>query len=246
MNEAFQATPAALKIAVLNYSGTVGKTTVTSHVLAPRTHGAEIIAVESTNESAADLGLDVEQMRGGHFGRLFRKLLMAEAAIVDVGASNIEDFLTELVKYDQAHLEIDYYVLPVIPLGKAQRETIKTIQALSEIGVPAERVRVLFNRVDADVKEEFAAIFGYARQAGGFLANPEAAIFENEVFDLLGNKRTTIKEILADQKDYRQALREAPRDDIKLIAHLSDMHALQSLARPVDRQLDRAFNALFA
>lgn len=234
-----------MKIATCNYSGSVGKTVATSHVFAPRMPGAEIIAVESTNESAADLGLDVEQMRGEHFGRLFRKLLTAQSAIVDVGASNIEDFLAELVKYDQAHLEIDYYVLPVVASGKAQRETIKTIQALAELGVPADRVRVLFNRVDADVQEEFAAIFGYARQAGGFVANPEAAIFENEVFDLLANKRTTINEILADETNYRQLLREADRSDARRIAHLSDMHALQSLARPVDRQLDRAFAALF-
>ncbi|MBR8657880.1 plasmid stability protein StbB, partial [Achromobacter sp. Marseille-Q0513] len=143
-------------------SGSVGKTVAASHLFAPRMPGAEIIAVESTNESAADLGLPVEQMRGEHFGRLFRKLLMAESAIIDVGASNIEAFLTELVKYDEAHLEIDYYVLPVVGSGKAQRETIKSIQALAAIGVPAERVRVLFNRVDADVHEEFAAIFGYA------------------------------------------------------------------------------------
>lgn len=234
-----------MKIATVNYSGSVGKTVTTSHLLAPRIPDAEIIAVESTNESAADLGLDVEQMRGGQFGRLFRKLLMAEAAIVDVGASNIEDFLAELVKYDQAHLEIDYYVLPVVSSGKAQRETIKTIQALSEMGVPADRVRVLFNRVDSDVREEFAAIFGYARKSGDFQANPEAAIFGNEVFDLLANKRTTIKEILADPRDYRQELRQADRDDAKLVSHLSDMHALQSLARPVDRQLDKAFGALF-
>ncbi|MBJ7262851.1 MAG: plasmid stability protein StbB [Burkholderiaceae bacterium] len=235
-----------MKIAVLNYSGSVGKTMATSHVFAPRIPGAEIIAVESTNESAADLGLDVEQMRGEHFGRLFRKLLIVQSAIVDVGASNIEDFLAELVKYDQAHCEIDCYVLPVVRSGKAQRETIKTIQALAEIGVSSERIRVLFNRVDADVKDEFAPLFGYARQAGNFMANPEAAIFENEVFDLLANKRTTIKEILADATDYRQQLSEADRSDPKRIAHLSDMHALQLLARTVDRQLDHAFNALFA
>ena len=84
-----------------------------------------------------------------------------------------------------------------------------------------------------------------ARKSGDFQANPEAAIFENEVFDLLANKRTTIKEILADPRDYRQELRQADRDDAKLVSHLSDMHALQSLARPVDRQLDKAFGALF-
>ncbi|ARP92004.1 plasmid stability protein StbB [Bordetella genomosp. 9] len=234
-----------MKVAVLNYSGSVGKTVIASHLLAPRIAEAQIIAVESTNESAADLGLTVEQLRGEQFGRLFRKLLMASAAIVDVGASNIEDFLAELVKYDQAHHEIDFYVVPVVSTGKAQRETIKTVQALAAIGVPPERVRLVFNRVDSDVFEEFAAMFGYARQAGGFMANPEAVVFENEVFDLLANRRTTIKDVLADGNDYRQQLREADRSDTALISRLSDLHALQSLARPVDRQLDRAFDALF-
>lgn len=234
-----------MRIAVLNYSGSVGKTLTTSHVLAPRIPGAEIIAVESTNESAADLGLDVEQMRGKQFDRLFRKLLIAESVIVDVGASNIEDFLAELVKYDQAHLEIDFYVLPVVASGKAQRETIKTIQVLAEMGVPSVRIRVLFNRVEADVKDEFAPLFGYAKQAGNFLANPEAAIFENQVFDLLTHQRTTIKEILADPTDYRQQLCETERTDTTRIAHLTNMQALLSLARKVDPQLDHAFNALF-
>ncbi|KAG1433907.1 hypothetical protein G6F56_014475 [Rhizopus delemar] len=77
------------------------------------------------------------------------------------------------------------------------------------------------------------------------MANPAAVIFENEVFDLLANKRTTIKEILADTRNYREELRGADREDKRLISHLSDMHALQSLARPVDRQLEQALKALF-
>ena len=60
-----------MKIATVNYSGSVGKTVTTSHLLAPRIPDAEIIAVESTNESAADLGLDVEQMRGGNLAASF-------------------------------------------------------------------------------------------------------------------------------------------------------------------------------
>ena len=59
-----------MKIATVNYSGSVGKTVTTSHLLAPRIPDAEIIAVESTNESAADLGLNVEPARvASHTGR---------------------------------------------------------------------------------------------------------------------------------------------------------------------------------
>lgn len=235
-----------MRIAVVNFSGSVGKTVVTSHLLAPRIPNAEIIAVESTNESAADLGLDVDQLRGAHFGKLFRKLLTAQAAIVDVGASNIEDFLTELNKYDQAQTEIDCFVLPVVPSGKAQRETIKTIESLKLAGVSRERIRVLFNRVDVNSIEEFAPIFAYAELSRTFLANPQAQIFESEVFDLLANRRLTIEAIVADQTDYRAQLRETDPDDDDAIDRISDLIALQSLARPVHRQLDQTFKALFA
>lgn len=235
-----------MRIAVLNFSGSVGKTVTASHLLAPRIPDVEIIAVESTNESAADLGLNVDQLRGEHFGKLFRKLLMARAAIVDVGASNIEDFLAELNKYDQAQAEIDYYVLPVVGSGKAQRETIKTIQALAAAGVEQARIRVLFNRVDVRAQDEFEAIFSYARLSNAFVANPQAQILESELFDLLANRRITIEAVLADDTDYRQQLREADPDDEAQIERLTDLVALQSLARPVNRQLDQAFAALFA
>lgn len=235
-----------MKIAVLNYSGSVGKTVVASHLLAPRMPDAEIIAVESTNESAADLGLTVEQLRGEHFGKLFRKLLIAQAAIVDVGASNIEDFMSELIKYDQAQAEIDFYILPVINSGKAQRETIKTILALQAAGVERDRIRVLFNRVDNLARDEFEAIFAYAKNTDSFLANPDASIYESEVFDLLANRRVTIETVLSDTTDYRQQLRNTDSSDTSEIERLTDLITLQSLARPVSRALDRAFAALFA
>lgn len=235
-----------MRIAVVNFSGSVGKTIVTSHLLAPRIAGAEIIAVESTNESAADLGLNVDQLRGEQFGKLFRKLLRAQSAIVDVGASNIEDFLTELAKYDQAQAEIDYFVLPVIASGKAQRETIKTIKALAALGVSRERVRVLFNRVDVRAIEEFETIFAFEELSQAFMANPQAQIPESAVFDLLANRRLTIEAVINDPTDYRRQLREVTGDDDDEIDRLSDLIALQSLARPVNRQLDQAFAALLA
>ncbi|SAI73154.1 Uncharacterised protein [Bordetella ansorpii] len=235
-----------MNIVVLNYSGSVGKTVVASHVLAPRIPSADIIAVESTNETGADLGLTVEQMRGEQFGLLFRRLLTCEAAIVDVGATNVEDFLAHMVRYDQSHDEIDYFVLPVIPSGKAQRETLKTIEALVALGVQAPRIRVVFNRVEIDVRDEFAPIFGYARVNQTFQPNPLAAIYRNDVFDLLANRRITISEVLADTTDYRQLLREAKPTDEKEIARYTELIALRALARPVHQQLDSVFAALLS
>lgn len=235
-----------MKIAIVNYSGSVGKTVTASHLLAPRMNGAQIFAIETTNETAGDLGLDIDQLRGEQFGKLFRDLLTLDDAIVDVGASNIEDFFTAMTRYEGAYEELDYFVLPVINTGKAQRETIKTASALADLGVDPTRIRVLFNRAEADVEEEFLPVLTYARKTDDFIANPGAVIYENEVFELLADARTTISDVLADQTDYKALLRDADRSDRARVSHLTNMHALRALARPVDRQLSAAFSALFA
>ncbi len=237
-----------MRVAVVSYCGTVGKTTVASHVLAPRMEKAQFFAVESTNETGADLGVEnVEQLRGERFAVLLRELLLANSAIVDVGASNAEPFLAKMTAFAESHLEFDYFVVPVVPGAKEQKETVKTIRALSALGVAPEKIRVLFNRLGRDVAEEFPAIMAYAKTSKACVANPEAAIPESEVFDLLNAKRTTIGAVLADATDYRSQLRSLDRaKEAKKVSHACDMHALKSLARTVNVQLDRAYAALFA
>jgi hypothetical protein len=116
-----------MKIAIVNYTGTVGKTTIAAHLLSPRMGNAPIFAVESINETAAGLGVDVEQIKGDKFRELFRKLFALDDAIIDVGASNIEDFLDGMVKFDESHLEFDYFVIPLTSGTKEQKETISMI-----------------------------------------------------------------------------------------------------------------------
>jgi hypothetical protein len=236
-----------MRVTVINCCGTVGKTTVASHLLAPRITNAEIFAVETVNETAAGLGLEVEQMRAGRFGDLYKRLMLAAEAIVDVGASNAEEFIGRMIKFDGSHQEFDYFVVPVTSGAKEQKETIKTLQALAGVGVAPERIRVLFNRVANDVAEEFPAVLGFAKRSRSVVANPEASIHENEVFDLLTTKKTTIAAVLADATDYRGLLRTANHEeDPNKVSHYADMHVIQALARGVSQQLDGTFRALFA
>ena len=235
-----------MRIAVVNYCGTVGKTTVASHLLAPRLRGAEIFAVETVNDTAADLGLEVSKLKGSKFGDLFKVLLVSDSAIIDVGASNAEEFIGRMGKFDGSHLEIDYFVIPVTPGTKEQLETIKTIKALTLVGVPAERIRVLFNRVQDEVADEFKAIIGFAKQTHSCVANADAAIHENEVFNLLTEKRTTIAAVMDDETDYKALIRTLDKEkDAKKIQHAADMHAIKSLARAVNNQLDTTYENLF-
>ncbi|WP_223953287.1 StbB family protein, partial [Aeromonas caviae] len=163
-----------MKVAVLNYTGTVGKTTIAAHLLSPRMGDAPIFAVETINETAAGLGVDVEQIRGQKFRELFTKLLKLDDAIIDVGASNVEAFLDGVVKMDGSHLEIDYFIVPVTPGTKEQKETISLVGTLANMGIDAEKIRIVFNRVEGDVSEEFPYVVAYAKKEKSCIANPDA------------------------------------------------------------------------
>ena len=58
-----------MKVAVLNFSGNVGKTTVAAHLLKPRMGDAPVYSIESINAGADADGLDVEKMKGKKIGR---------------------------------------------------------------------------------------------------------------------------------------------------------------------------------
>ena len=134
----------------------------------------------------------------------------------------------------------------MLSTGKAQRETIKTIAALASIGVEPHRIRVLFNMAEGSIAEDFGTILREADQAGGFIANPNAVLEKNEVFELLAKRRMSIKSVVDDPNDYRVLLRQSDPADEDRIEELGDKAALQALAKRVWRQMDVAFVEVFA
>lgn len=235
-----------MKVAVLNYTGTVGKTTISAHLLSPRMNNAPIYAIESINETAEGNGLDVEKIKGTKFRDLFKKLMVADDAIIDVGASNVEGFLDGLVKFEDSHLEFDSFIVPVTSGSKEQKETIAMIQTLADLGIPADKIKLVFNRVEADVAEEFGPLLNYVKKSKAAIANHDAAIFENELFDMLAVKKLALGELQNDETDYKAKAREIGKDgDAKLRSHYSDMHLIKSLSKNVNRNMDTVFAALF-
>ena len=63
-----------MKIAVINFSGNVGKSTVARHLLAPRMNNAQVIAVESLNSD----GTEGEAIKGKQFGQLSEALALLD------------------------------------------------------------------------------------------------------------------------------------------------------------------------
>ena len=234
-----------MKIAMVSITGGAGKTTIAAQMLAPRMNNAEIFAIESVNETAAGLGLEVDHMTAKKFRDLHNKLVFCDDAIVDVGNGSLEQFLSGIVQVDESHEEINYFVIPVESDTKGQKETIKTVMALAEIGIAPEKIRIVFNKVESDVADEFPHILNYVRKEKTAVADVNAAIFESELFDALGVKGITIATLLADETDYKALIKNNRDATAKERSHWGDMHGLKALARSVNRNLDSVFATLF-
>ncbi|MEJ7806875.1 MAG: StbB family protein [Telluria sp.] len=234
-----------MKVAVINFSGNVGKTTIAAHLLKPRMGNARVFSVESLNVDAAHDGLKVEKMKGKQFGQLQEELMVLSNAIVDVGASNVEDFLKLMLQFEGSHEEFDYFVVPTVSERKQQADTVNTIRALAKAGIPKSKIRLVFNKVQVDesVDEDFQALFGLAKLEKTFVINKAAAIQANEVFARIRSVGRTLGEIRDDATDYRAKLRTSS-DQGEREACVR-MISLQRLAVTANRNLDAVFKSLF-
>ena len=229
-----------MKVAVINFSGNVGKSTVARHLLAPRLNNAEVIPVESINSD----GTDETAIRGKQFGELQEYLQTLDDAVIDIGASNVEDFVKLMKQYKGSHEDFDFFVVPTVPATKQQRDTISTVEALANLGVPAKKIRLLFNMVDLEESPEriFSGLFEYQRESKSFTLTPEAVIHVNDIYGKLKGSKTGIREILADETDYKERIKTAKDADEKL--HFAQMLSIKRLAAGVSEELDAVFKAL--
>lgn len=230
-----------MKVAVINFSGNVGKSTVARHLLAPRMNAAPVIPVETINSD----GTEDAAIKGKQFGELQETLMLIDDAVVDVGASNVEDFINLMRQYKGSHEEFDYFVVPVVPASKQQRDTISTIEALAAIGVPAKQIRLVFNLVEPDDNPErvFAGLFEYHGAAKSFTLRPAAVIRVNDIYGRLKGSAEGIADILADQTDYKGKIKTAADPDEKL--RYAQLLSIKRLAAGVTEELDGVFKALF-
>ena len=196
-----------MKVAVINFSGNVGKSTVARHLLAPHMHDAQVISVESINSDAtAD-----DAIRGKQYGDLLQALALTDNAVVDIGASNVEDLMNQMKQYRASHEDFDYFVVPTVAKAKQQRDTISTIDALAKIGIPANKIRLVFNMVEPDETSErmFSGLFEYHAKENRFTLNPKAVIVSNDIYDRVKGTGRTIRELSQCKTDWRAKRAEA-------------------------------------
>ena len=231
-----------MKIAVINFSGNVGKTTVSRHLLLPRIPEAELISIESINASSS--GTDAQTLRGRQFGALQEYLQTIESAVVDIGASNVEDLLNLMQAYRGSHADFDYFIVPTVPAIKQQKDTIATLVDLAQLGVPAERIKVIFNMVEAGTSVKHAFYLVDAFLAEHLIATGDIAcsLGANELYERLRGTETDLRTLARDPTDFKALIAQAPGAQEKLA--LAQRLATCRLASGIVPELDACFAAL--
>lgn len=125
-------------IGVVSLTGKAGKSTVVNNMLVPLMPGAKLVQMETINLSGITGASEEVRLKGREIGKLQDALQDTASAIVDVGASNVESFLLALNQQSDAHLDFDFFIVP-IEANSAKRnemgEAIKTINTLADMGI---------------------------------------------------------------------------------------------------------------
>jgi hypothetical protein len=229
-----------MKIAVINFSGNVGKTTVARHLLLPRIPGARLISVESLN---AD-GEEAQALRGRQFGELQEYLQTVKDVVVDIGASNVEDLLGLMRRYHGSQEDFDCYVVPTVPALKQQSDTIATLVELGRLGIPAQRVRLVFNMVEdcVELEQAFHPLLSFLAEQALATVRRDCWLAHNEIHARLRGAGGDIGALARDDTDYKALIGQASSTHDKLA--LAQALATRRLAVGVLPRLDACFAAL--
>jgi hypothetical protein len=232
----------------MNFSGNVGKSTVTRHLFRPRLPSHTFIEVESINTS----GNSGVVVRGEHAGQHLDNLLLEPETLFDVGGSNVEAFLEQIEKRFGAHEDIDLFVIPTIASAKQIQDTLNTALGLLRIGVPDDKIVILPNRIkriDIDnISSDFGRLFNLQQDYPGIRLNASVYIPENELYPLTARMKnadgtpTTVSDLASDTTDYRTLIAQEPDKEIKT-THVR-RYVTVRLAKAVNIELDRAFQAI--
>jgi|GEM_PF-129157 hypothetical protein len=240
-------------VALINQSGNVGKTTIGSHMIAPRLPNLSLVAyIENTNQIPAPIGV----VYGAHeFGDVEMVLLDAclksKSCLIDFGASDFNTTVEMLKQYKAVKDRIDAFIIPCTPGKKEQIDTEATIDALIGLGVSPDKIRVLFNKVmhrdKPNLKRLFSNIFTLRQETMDkhgktFFASVDATMFHAEIFKRLYELKMSLEEILADETDFEKAIMEESDREKKY--DLAHRMSIKGLAENAEKTFDEVFEVL--
>lgn len=228
-----------MKIAIVNFSGNVGKTTIANSLLRPRlpNPNTPYLAIETINDGANS----EKKIEADDYGDLFEEMMLLDDIVVDVGSSNIEGTIKKMKEFRGSHEEFDYFVVPTDTGHKQQIDTQSTLLELVGLGIKPSKIRLIFNKVDKvdKLEADFADVINKAKPLK--IRIPNVGIARNEVYERLRLSNMTIEQLLA-MKDLRSQAKEA--SDLAKKKELLALFATQSLAINAKENLDVVYKDL--
>lgn len=228
-----------LKAAILNNSGNVGKSTICQVMLKPRLEDAEIIKVETINSD----GTNDSKLSAKEFDEILKRIDDVDCTLIDVGASNIEQFMVQMLEFQGSHELIDYFIVPVTPQDKQQRDSIATINNLLDMGIEPERIKVIFNMAEKDlaIDKQFA-IFLADKTCKKIAGTTPSVVYHNNIFTILTKSKLKYDDVYHDDRDFRSLIRAAASKEER--QELSNLRTVKMLMNGFNSDLDIAFENL--
>ena len=198
-----------MKIGVINFSGNVGKTTISKYLL-QRKLGCDVYSVETINSSdstAIKVGAD-------KFAELQSEMLLNDDLIVDIGSSNVENLISQIMAYKGSQDDFDFFLIPTINEKKQIRDTIQTIVFLIEdLKVPSAKIKVIYNKVESveNMENDFSQIEFVLNKYK--IKNSTSFILDTKYFgevDDLSKRQDLPKDILENVLDIEYMVKSNP------------------------------------
>ncbi|BBI93096.1 StbB family protein [Serratia symbiotica] len=235
-----------MKVAVINYSGSVGKTLVSTYLLAPRMKDVKFFSVETINQSATDLGIeDVVSFKGDDFSKLIEDIVFEDSAIIDIGASNVEQFLMSMSRFDGGANEFDLYFIPVTKEDKTIKESMKTAHTLNKAGVEKDKIVFVPNRITPgeDVEKVLEAIFSFVKETNIGKIDKNSVIYDSEVYEYLAHHKISF-ESLTEEDAEAFKVRAKQSNDVDERRKMARRYTYMKQAIPVKNNLDKTYALL--
>ena len=242
-------------VAVASITGKVAKSTTANNLLTPRMPGAKLFRVETINVSGDAAGcngvdVEIEYVRGDDSKKLLEGLSKVRSAVIDVGTSNVENFLL-MLQQEGAQSMFDYFVVPceaVYEKVNEFQEFCRTVNALAKLGVAPERIKVLFTKLKPgkNVEEEAIRVFNYHKQFPLYTLDRRATIHETPIFGALSRAKKRYEDFLLDETDYFLELKNISMDEPDRRELCVKLGRAKALVVGFEAEMENAFNVLFS
>ena len=194
---------------MIHNSGNVGKSLITREVFYQNFDGDNkmVLEVESRNASSSNFNMEVVRIdfdKPVALQDLTQYGIIYDDYILDVGSSEIKDFLHAIEKTREILDEFDLIVVPTIKDQKIIPDTKKTMMVIRLLGYE-KKLQVLFNRIanPSTIEEDFESLFSWAKKEKFNLnLDLHLADYTESTNDLIKQKLLS-SEILSDKTDYR-------------------------------------------